>query len=105
MTVLSQIAALPRLAHHGGRDAGHPAGDAEALAFQHGHVLRRGAVLLEIELRHLPDAVAQGEERLALAFHEVPDVRGVLLRHGLTSCEGWLDLDQNWYQYDARPVT
>ncbi len=55
-------AALARLAHDGGRDAGDILGDAEALGLQLGGVLRAGADLGVADLGHAPDAVGEFDE-------------------------------------------
>ena len=70
-------APLARLAHDRGRDSGHAPGHAEAFLLQHGGMLGRGADFLEIELRHVPDPVAEGDERRLLRLDIAPDFRTV----------------------------
>ena len=59
-------------------------------------MLRDGAVLLVIRLRHVPDPVAQRKEGLALCLDDIPDGFGVF--HGFQN-----DFDshsiQNWRQF------
>ena len=77
-------AAFARLAHHGGRDAAVLLGHLEALRLQHGGMLGDGSVLGIGDFRHAPDAVAEGEEVLALGVDEIPDCFGVF--HELAPC-------------------
>ena len=65
---------LAGLAHHCGRDAGEVLRDAEPVALQHGLMLGGRADFLEVELRHAPDAVAEGLELFPLVVHQLPDL-------------------------------
>jgi hypothetical protein len=72
-------------------DAGQPAGDAETLRLQHGHVLGGGTGFLEIQLRHAPDAIAQCDIGVLLGFDPFPDIGtvlhdGTLLHDGNPGC-------------------
>jgi hypothetical protein len=68
---------LAGLAHDGGGDAGDAGRDAEAFGLQHGDMLGGGAHLLEVQLRHAPDAVAQTDIGLLPGFDLAPDVHAV----------------------------
>ena len=52
-------------------------GDPKALLFKQVQVLGAGAVLLEIEFRHPPNAIAEVIEDLTLGFDQIPDFRGI----------------------------
>jgi hypothetical protein len=90
-------------------------GNPETLLLQNGHVLGTGAVLLEIELGHFPNAIAESKKDLPLAFDQTPDFRGMFSHDVLpfpcatasalafhdASAMAALYIRQNWYQYDA----
>ena len=94
---------------------GHTPAHVMKMLEQNIQMLGTGAALLEIELRHLPDAIAEGEEDLTLGFDQIPDLRGIFSRHALPfpcgspsqsafsemSAIETLNICQNWCQYDA----
>jgi hypothetical protein len=70
---------LARLTHDGGRDAGDVLRHAEAFLLQHLPVLGGGTMLGIVQLRHAPDAVAEGEVVFPSGFDLVPDLLGIAL--------------------------
>src|SRR5580658_5011449 len=69
-------AVLAGFPDHGRRNAGDAPRHTEALRLQRRHMLGAGTRLRIAELRHAPDAIAQGDEALLLGIDETPDLFG-----------------------------
>lgn len=54
------------LGHEGGLHSCDPAGDTKAFGFHSGNMLLHRSELLETQLRHAPDAIAEIDEGLSL---------------------------------------